>query len=339
MDAFARYRRAWSFRVAVTAAAVVALFSCSAGASGPSGPNGEAAARNASVSGGASRAILVVAAENFYGDVARQIGGRFVHVESILNDPGADPHDYQSTVGDAKMVAGSALVVRNGGGYDPWMDKLLAGSPRPGRAVVTAYDVAVRVIPNNEHVWYGLDNMQAVANAISAALSRIDPGHAADYEQNLQAFQKSLNLVRSFASDLRDKFDGVQIALTETIFRYQADTLGLDVLTPVTFEQAVAEGYDPPADAFLSAQAQIRSKRVKVFIYNSQTEDAITAGLRKDADDAGIPTVAVTETMPSGTDYQSWMQEQLHRLGDALARSVGAHPAGLQSGRAQGDRM
>lgn len=312
------------------------LFACGSGSTSSAGGSGSAAAV-ANVRGGPKldvaprstvaypvrSSIVAVAAENFYGDILRQIGGSDVDVTSILTDPSVDPHDYQSTVGDAKAVAHASLVVANGDGYDPWMDKLLAGSPLSGRIVIKGYDAAVRKLPDNEHVWYGLDNAEAIANAISGALAQLDPGHAGDFEANLTRFQSSLNSVRNLETDIRNQYDGTPVALTETIFRYQTSSLGLNVITPLPFEQAIAEGYDPPAQSLITAQEQIRKKQARVLIYNSQTADSITERLRSEAAASGIPVVAVTETMPAGKDYQSWMLGQLQAIQAAL-RSVEA---------------
>src|SRR5579859_3359344 len=71
-----------------------------------------------------SSAIKIVAAENFYGNIAQQLGGNKVQVLSILSDPNADPHEYESSVKDAEAVTNADIVIKNGDDYDTWMDKL-----------------------------------------------------------------------------------------------------------------------------------------------------------------------------------------------------------------------
>jgi zinc/manganese transport system substrate-binding protein len=269
---------------------------------------------------GGAKLINVVAAENFYGNIAGQLGGERVRVTSILSDPNVDPHEYESSVNDAKAVAGADLVIENGGGYDDWMDKLLSGSPSGRRIVLKAYDSAGNKLPDNEHVWYDLDNVQGIAQSVAGALQKLAPADAALFARNLQDFQKSLTKVRQKMADIRARWNGTPIGLTETIFLYQTKPLGLVVLTPIEFQKAIAEGNDPPADTVVAAENQVKGKKIKTLVYNEQTMSPITTKLREEAQSAGIPIVAVTETMPSAMNYQNWMLSQLTALAQALGK-------------------
>jgi len=262
--------------------------------------------------------LRVVAAENFYGDIAAQIGGARVSVKSLLSDPNVDPHEYESSVDDAKAVADALLVVENGGGYDDWMDHLLSASPRKGRLLLKGYDLAVRRLPNNEHVWYDIDNALALAKALSRALSSLDPAGAASYAGNLSSFAASLEPIRREMADIRSKDAGAPIGLTETIFLYQSEAMGLKSKTPFEFQKAVAEGNDPPAEAIVEAERQVRRREIRILIVNAQTVTPITDRLKAEAETAGLPVVSVTETMPARLRYQDWMLGQLVALGKAL---------------------
>ena len=136
--------------------------------------------------------INVVAAENFYGDIVQQIGGDKVTVTSVMSDPNVDPHEYESNVEDAKAIAAADLVIENGGGYDDWMDKLLSASPSGSRIVLKGFDLAVKHLPDNEHVWYNVDNAQAIAFTISRTLEKMLPQDATFFSKNNRAFQESL---------------------------------------------------------------------------------------------------------------------------------------------------
>ncbi len=268
----------------------------------------------------AAPALNVVAAENFYGSVVQQIGGERVSVRSIMSDPNIDPHEYESSVADAKAIATADLVVENGGGYDDWMDKLLSASPRASRIVLSGYDRAVKKLPDNEHVWYDVENVQAIAAAVTQSLSRLDPANATLFTANEKVFVKSLAQIRQRMSQIASRFSGAPVGLTETIFLYQSGPLGLNVLTPFEFQKAIAEGNDPPADTVVTVAKQIREKKIKVLIYNEQTSSPVTTKVQDDARAAGIPIVGVTETMPAGETYQSWMLRQLDELRMALEK-------------------
>ena len=268
--------------------------------------------------GAQSRSITVVAAENFYGDMVRQIGADRVSVTSIMSDPNIDPHEYESNVDDARALASADLVIENGGGYDDWMDKLLSASPRASRQLIKGFDVAPNKLPENEHVWYAVDNVAAVADAVASDLSKALPQSAAFFSKNNQAFQQSLEPIKARIAQIAGRWSGTPVGLTETIFLYQAGPMGLKVLTPFEFQKAIAEGNDPPADTVVEAENQIKQKKIRILIYNEQTVSAITTKAQDDAKAAGIPVVGVTETMPTGESYQSWMLRQLDEVRMAL---------------------
>jgi zinc/manganese transport system substrate-binding protein len=262
--------------------------------------------------------VPVVAAENFYGDMVQQLGAGRVSVTSILSDPNVDPHEYESSVQNSVAVSKARLVIENGAEYDTWMDKLLAASPNPARINLVAADLAPRKLPDNPHVWYGVDNVQAVAQAITDALKKIDPSDGAAFDSALATFQQSLTPLQQKISALKAKYAGTPVGLTETIFLYQSEPMGLNVLTPFEFEKAIAEGNDPPASSVVTANDQITNHEVKVLIYNLQTVTPITTNLQAQAKQLNIPIVGVSETMPPGKTYQSWMLDQLNALEQAL---------------------
>ncbi|HBF38464.1 MAG TPA: hypothetical protein DDW50_14240 [Firmicutes bacterium] len=267
-----------------------------------------------------NKVVKVVAAENFYGDIVKQVGGKLVNVTSILSNPNVDPHEYESSVNDAKAIAAASLVIENGGGYDDWMDKLLAASPNNKRILLKGFDIATSKLPDNEHIWYNVNNVQLIAKTVTNQLTKLDPADAGIFASNFQTFVKGLDQIRQRITVLKGKCQGTPVGLTETIFLYQTGPLGLKVLTPFEFQKAIAEGNDPPADTIVKAEQQIKSKAVKALIYNEQTVSKITTKLQNDAKAAGIPIVPVTETMPANKSYQSWMLDQLGALEKALER-------------------
>lgn len=278
--------------------------------------NGEQSATN--ISGGT---IKIVAAEDFYGNIAAQLGGDKVSVTSILSDPNVDPHEYESNVQDGIAITNANIVIENGLQYDTWMDKLLGASPNPKRIVLTAGTIAPNPLPENPHVWYGVDNISAIAGAITDALIKTDPADAAFFQNNLTTFNDSLAPITAKMDEIKAQYAGTPVGLTETIYLYQTQPMGLDVLTPFTFEKAVAEGNDPSAQDVNTTDQQVSGKKIKVLIYNSQTVTPITTNVQDMARANGIPVMPVTETMPPNDTYQSWMMDELNALAAALAQS------------------
>lgn len=266
-----------------------------------------------------AKGIPIVAAENFYGNIIQQLGGKYVSVTSLLNNPNVDPHQYESSIQSAVEVSAAKIVIENGGGYDTWMDKLLAAAPSSNRIVLTGYNIATHRLPNNPHVWYGLNNIQEIAQAMTNALSKVDAKDSAYFVQNLQRFTQSLSAVTQKMGQIKRKFGGTPVGLTETIYLYQALPMGLHVLTPFAFQKAIAEGNDPPAASVVAANNEVSQRQIKVLIYNQQTVTPITTNLLNAARIEHIPIVPVTETMPPGKTYQQWMLAQLTQLEQALS--------------------
>src|SRR5579871_1375788 len=184
--------------------------------------------------------VTVVAAENFYGDIAKQLGGDKVQVTSILSNPDEDPHEYEPTVQDGVTVSKAQIVIENGSDYDTWMNKLLSASPNNNRTVIVAFAVAPRKLEDNPHIWYGVDNVKAIAAQITDSLRKQDSADASTFDQNLTTFDNSLQALQQKMDQIKASYANSPVALTETIFLYQTQTMQLKVLTPLAFEQAIA---------------------------------------------------------------------------------------------------
>jgi zinc/manganese transport system substrate-binding protein len=271
-----------------------------------------------SLAGDQSAPINVVGVENFYGDIASQLGGDHVNVISIMSDPNVDPHEYEADPKDAVAVANANLVIQNGADYDNWMPRLLAASPNSSRQVVTAADVVHDTLKENPHVWYSLSDIRDVAAAITKDYESLDPGDKAEFEAKLKTFDDSLQPVQNELDSIQHEFGGTPVGLTETIFLYQTGPMQLNVLTPWEFQHAIAEGNDPPVESIATANGQVSGHQIKVLIYNVQTITPITTHLQEEAKDAQIPVVGVSETMPPNETYQTWMLKQLQALHKAL---------------------
>lgn len=263
--------------------------------------------------------IQIVAAENFYGNIAEQIGGDHVEVTSIISDPGIDPHEFEADPKTARLVSDATFVIVNGGGFDDWMDHLLEASPSDERVLINVYDdVAVTKLGENEHVWYGIDNVTALAQRIAKELKEVDGANATTYDGNLQTFEQEMQSVQQKMDAIKQEYSGTKVGLTETIFAYQAEPMGLDVITPEDLQEAIAEDNDPPSQSVITATEQLANKEARVLILNGQVTSPITTNLETVAKDNNIPVVSISEMLPVGKTYQQWMLEQLTSLEDAL---------------------
>ena len=261
--------------------------------------------------------IAVVAAENFYGDVASQIGGDRVAVSSILSSPDQDPHLFEISPAIARQIAGAQIVIYNGADYDPWMTRLLTASPRADRTAVVAADLAHKKPGDNPHVWYDPATMPAVAAALAAALSKADPAHADDYAARLKTFAASLSPINEKVAALRAKFSGVAVTATEPVFGYMADALALKMRNE-RLQLAIMNDTEPSARDVAGFERDLKSRKVRVLFYNKQASNKLVQHLVDVARASNIPVVGLTETCPPDVTFQEWMQNELDATEHAL---------------------
>jgi zinc/manganese transport system substrate-binding protein len=265
--------------------------------------------------------VRVVAAENFYGAIARQIGGRRVQVSSILSDPNADPHLFEPGTRNGLAVARAAVVIQNGAGYDSFMGRLEAAAPSSGRIVVTIADaLGVHGADANPHLWYDVPRLGRIGAAVAAALARADPAGRAAYHRGLVRFDRSLAPLRREVALIRTRFGGDPVAYTEPVPGYLLAAAGLPVRTPPAFARAIEDGSEPTPQSVAAMQSLLTGRRVRVLLLNSQAVSPITERMRAAARAAGIPVVSVRETQPPGVSFQGWQLGQARALAEALAR-------------------
>jgi zinc/manganese transport system substrate-binding protein len=172
----------------------------------------------------------------------------------------------------------------------------------------------------NPHLWYDVPRLPQIAGAIAAGLEEADPKHADAYRAGLGRFIKRLGPLDDAVRRIRTRYAGRPVAYTEPVPGYLLAALGLRNLAPSAFTRAIQNGSEPPAEAVAAMNALIADHRVDVLLYNSQAESPITARVRAAAQQAGIPVVGVTETLPPNLTFQQWQLAQVRSLQRALAR-------------------
>jgi len=262
----------------------------------------------------------VVAAENFWGNIISQVGGRHVNVTSIINDPNTDPHEYESDTQDAVAISNASFVLENGIGYDDFMNDLLKASPNPGREVLSVQKILdVTGDDPNPHIWYDTAKLPQVAAAISDELGKLDPADAATFEANAQLFDTSLQPIDDVINQIKSKYSGTKIAYTERVPGYLVDAADLRLGVPASFTQAVEDGTDPSPKDTAAFDDAIKTKAVKVLLYNGQVTDSQTDQIKSLATSSGVPVVGVTETLPpADKDFQAWQLRQAQEILRAL---------------------
>ena len=296
---------------ALTAAVVLVLSGCAASA--------------ANSGSSSSTVIQVVAAENFWGSIATQLGGTHAQVTSIIVNPDADPHDYEPTASDARTIASADMVIVNGIGYDPWAAKVIASNATADQTVLTVGDLVGVEDGGNPHRWYNPADVAKVVDQITSDYQKIDPANADYFAQQKTAFEtKATADYNAIIANIKAKYVGTKVGASESIFAMIAPALGLDLITPPTFLKAISEGTDPTASDKATVDEQIKTRQIKVYVYNSQNATPDIQTQIAEAKAAGIPVTTITETLTPATDtWQQWQTAQLVSLQAALAKGTG----------------
>ena len=304
--------RAW--RRPVCAAVVVGLTVVVAATVVDSGP----AAAN-----GRTR-LEVVAAENFWGSIVKQLAGSRGSVSSVITNPNTDPHDYEPKPSDGRAIASARYVIENGIGYDTWVQKLLDASPDSSRRVLNVGDLLGVKAGGNPHQWYSPASVDRFVERVASDLETLDAKNAAYYEAQKAKFEATrLAEYHALIAAINQKYAGTPVGASESIFSPLAAALGLHLVTPESFLDAVAEGTDPTGADKATVDRQIQNKEIKVFVFNSQNATPDVQTLVKAAKAHGIPVTTVTETLaPASASFQTWQVKQLRELDAALAKAL-----------------
>ena len=295
--------------VATGTAAALALTGCRGG--------------GATASADGTTAISAVAAESEYANVLAQIGGRYVHVSSILDNPNTDPHTFEASPQVAQEISSAQLIVQNGLGYDGWMNKIESASPNPERKVITVQQVlGLPASTPNPHLWYDPATMPTVAKVIAADLSVLQPAHKAYFQARLKAFNRSLAPWRNAIAQFKARYPGTTAATTEPVADYLLAAMGITNLTPFRFQAGIMNGVDPAPQDIALQNSFFAQQKVKLFVYNQQVTSALTGSIRDNAVKAGVPVVGVYETMPAGYSYQRWMLAEVNAISKAVASKI-----------------
>lgn len=269
-------------------------------------------------------AVPVVASTNVYGDLVQHIGADKVDVVSIISDPAQDPHSYEASTRNQLELAEAKVVVENGGGYDDFVHRMLRGSGNSSAEVVNAVEVSGKQPGSagefNEHVWYDFPTMGRLADRIADALTKVAPADGAVFRENAKTFKDDLATLQARTEQIRARHAGAAVAVTEPVPLYLTEACGLVNKTPADFSEAIEEGEEVSPQSLRETLALFTGKQVDALVYNAQTAGPQTERVEAAAQDNGIPVVPVTETLPEGEDYLSWMSSNVDALKNALDR-------------------
>ncbi len=273
----------------------------------------------------ASGKLQVVAAENFWGSIAAQLGGQDVEVRSIIVNPNTDPHSYEPTAADARTMAGAQMTIVNGIGYDEWASRLLSADPGEGRVRLDVGSLLGLKAGDNPHQWYSPAHVHAVIDQTVADYDKLRPAQASYFAQRKRAFE-TVGLARynALLKQIRARYAGVPVGYSESIFQPLGEALGLKLMTPYSFAKAIAEGTEVSAQDKQTVDRQASDRQIAVWVFNSQNVTPDVQRVGELARGANIPIATVTETLsPASDSFQQWQVAEFEGLERALHKATG----------------
>ena len=274
---------------------------------------------------GSSGGLQVVAAENFWGSIASQLGGSKVAVQSVIVNPSTDPHSYEPTASDGVAFARSQMAIVNGIGYDAWASKLIAANPSSSRAVLNVGDLLGLKEGDNPHRWYSPSSVQQVIDQIVADYKRLDSKDSGYFDHQRTLLEThGLSQYKRLIAEIRGRYAGVPVGYSESIFQPLGQALGVRLMTPYSFAKAIAEGTDVSAADKQTVDTQAQSRQIKVWVYNSQNATPDVQRVNQLARAAHIPITTITETLsPASATFEQWQVAELRSLHQALHHATG----------------
>jgi len=256
-----------------------------------------------------SHPIRVVAAENFYGNIAQQIGKNRVIVTSIINSPNQDPHEFQPTAAVAKAVADADIIIKNGVGYDSWIDKLIATKGNPNCIVITVASFVKTEPRENPHLWYNPETMVLLAEKLAQVLKM--PSSAVAFDEEMKPLFEKINF-------LKTHYPNLLVTATEPLFTPMAKVLGWKMVNE-DYQWAVMNEIEPSFQQIVDYQESLNNQKVRLLFYNKQVTNLSVQQLQRLAEKNKIPVIGITELQPlDAPTYQSWMIAQLKSVEHAL---------------------
>ncbi len=278
--------------------------------------------------------IKVVTSTNVWASVVEIVGGEWVEVTAIIEDPLQDPHSYEASARDQLAVSEADLVIANGGGYDDFLVQLVdASETKPillklvegehlhfgethAGAELTTPDHHSH---DNEHIWYELEMVASAATMIQESIVELRPESAAALTEKLNFFNTELDNLEIRIEAIRERLQGTGFLATEGVGNLLLEDAGFTNLTPEALADAIEEETEVPASALKRAQNLIRNGLVSVLVVNEQTSDPVSQQLEQLANSEGVVVLKLSELIVDpNQDYLDWMAGILDQIQEAV---------------------
>jgi zinc/manganese transport system substrate-binding protein len=257
----------------------------------------------------ASAVVNIVAAENFYGELASEIGGNSVKVTSILNNPNVDPHIFSSSAATIKALNNAQIIIYNGAGYDEWMQKALNVLPNKKVIIINVAQL-INNKDGNPHIWYQPQTFGLLANKLKQILITMPNIDKENIVNNYQIFMHDNKQVLQKIAGIRTKYKAITVTATEPVYNYMAQAMGFKVVGQ-DLQWHIMNDTEPSPREFANFNNFLIHHQVKLIYYNNQVSSNLTKNLLNTARNNKIPVIGVTELMPANTTINQWLMAGL----------------------------
>lgn len=220
----------------------------------------------------AAEKLPVVTSFSILADMVNQLGGEHVQITNMVGAD-ADAHTYEPTPDDAKALLHAKLIIKNGLGFEPWLDRLVTSTETKATVVSASHGVIPRTMDEDgdsvpdPHAWHNLANAELYVANITRALITADPANKADYQRNSATYLKQIyKLLAEAKAKLGSLPPGNRkIVTSHDAFGYLGQAYGIDFMAP----QGLSTEREPSAAEVAALITQIRQAKVKaVFMEN-----------------------------------------------------------------------
>ncbi|MUH59638.1 metal ABC transporter solute-binding protein, Zn/Mn family [Bifidobacterium canis] len=279
-----------------------------------------ACSSSTSQSSGNSSVITVIASANQWGSLAKELGGKYVDVTSILNSTNTDAHDYEPTTNDISKFQHAQVAIVNGAGYDEWASK---ATEQSNAIVINAADEGGKKTGDNPHVWFSAEVRNKTADAITAAYIKLMPAQKAEFEKLNKQWHTEENELEADLKKISQENGKIPYGATEAVADYLMQDMGMEDKTPQGYKNATSNESEPTASDIKSFTDALKNGDMDMLIQNSQEESPLSQQLVSAADSGNIPVIDITEQMPSKySTLTEWMKAIAKQVQEAEAKSA-----------------
>lgn len=256
---------------------------------------------------------IITTTVNTYIEPIKSVVGDKYKVESIIKSVNVDPHSFSPSSNDAKLIADSRLIVSSGLGYDDWVNKIVTANSQDKNLIDFAGSVLDKKDGANEHVWFGVHNVQKLSYAVYQHMAKVDPKNKTYYQANFKKYDLKLDSLIQREQALKQYTNGKKAYVTEPLPYYLLKNLGVTIANP-HFAKSIEDDTDPSIEDVKDMENGLRNHRVSFLVVNKQVTSGIITKMTSLAKKNRVPIVYFTETLPSDLGYYDWMDGNITQI-------------------------